>query len=172
MASNVSPIRQRQNHVFDARFITNVVLSVYSLHISLCLFLYICIYIYIWTIYILNIWIYLLNISTCAGGLSHRWFERESLIIQIRPYRLYVTNYKVYYIRSTVSHCHIGERKSQRRLITNMRGIIDVSEKCRLRYLHPSIYVSMTLLTPSPYVSIPTLTCCQLDPTEQVNVKF
>ena len=97
MGVNVSPIRQRRDHVIDATFITNVVLSVYSLHVYLCLIQYICIYIYIWTIYVLNIWIYLLNISTCAGGLSHRWFERESLIIQIRPYRLYVTNYKVYY---------------------------------------------------------------------------
>ena len=38
---------------------------------------------------------------------------------------------------STVFHCHIGERKSQRMLITDTTGIIDVYEKCRLRHLHP-----------------------------------
>ena len=98
VGGNVSSIRQRRYRVIDARFITNVALSVYSLHIYLCLFLslYICIYMY--HIYILNIWIYLWSISTCAGGLSHHWLERESLIIQTRPYRLYVTNYTVYYI--------------------------------------------------------------------------
>ena len=96
MGSNVSSIRQRRYHVIDARFITNVALSVYSLPIYLCLFLHICIHMD--HIYIEHIYIYLWSISTCAGGLSHRWFERESLIIQIRPYRLYVTNYKVYYI--------------------------------------------------------------------------
>ena len=73
MGGNISPIRQRQLHVIDTRFITNVVLSVYSLHN-----IYIYIYIYIWTIYgLYGPYTYIehiniLNISTCAGGLSHR----------------------------------------------------------------------------------------------------
>ena len=104
MGGNVSPIRQRRDHVIDARFITNVVLSVY---------------IYIWTIYIEHniYWTYL----------HARWIV--SLLI---PKRIIDNSDKaassICYQLSTVFHCHIGERKSQRMLITNTKNVVcDIS---------------------------------------------
>ena len=112
VGGNVSLNRQRRNHVIDVRFITNAVLSVDSLQIYLSaslpiyviyIYIYICVCVYIDHMYIEHTYIYIcIYIHICAGGLSRHWFERESLIIQIRPYRLYFTNYKVYYVNSVL----------------------------------------------------------------------
>ena len=108
VGGNVSLNRQRRDHVIDARFITNAVLSVDSLQIYLSaslpiyvIYIYVCVCVYIDHMYIEHTHIYI-YIHICAGGLSRHWFERESLIIQIRPYRLYFTNYKVYYVNSVL----------------------------------------------------------------------
>ena len=138
VGGNVSPIRQRRHHVglIDANFITNVVLSVYSLHIYLCLFLYTYIYVYMDHIY----WTYKYIYWTY---LHARWFERESLIIQIRPYRLYVTNYKVYYIN--------GASLSYR------WNIITVNVNYKYERYHKCIWKMSSVISPSIHLCVDDL---------------